>query len=135
MTLEEAIAEVKERYAKNAEYGPFDPSTDYDEIIFDAVASGDLIPASDAQISGAREVKPLEWKEYPDQGFWRADTVIGEYSVGFDDGWWAQLEGVEFWNWEPPEDPRSYLGPSAGMLACQADYTARILSVLKGAKP
>jgi hypothetical protein len=83
------------------------------------------------QLAEAREVKPLEWKEYPDQGFWRADTVIGEYSVGFDDGWWAQLEGVEFWNWETPEDPRCYSGPNAGMLACQADFTARILSALK----
>ena len=71
-------------------------------------------------------VKPLEWKEYPEHGFWRADTNLGEYSVGFDDGWWAQLEGVEFWEWETPEDQRFYVGPEDGMLACKADYEARI---------
>ena len=85
---------------------------------------------ADLTARGVR-VKPLEWKEYPEQGFWRADTAIGEYSIGFDDGWWAQLEGVEFWEWEPPEDPRCYLGPEAGMNACRADYEARILAALE----
>lgn len=82
------------------------------------------------EVSGVR-VKALEWKEYPAQGFWRADTPLGEYSVGFDDGWLAQLEGVEFWEWEAPEDPRCYSGPEAGMLACKADYEARILAALE----
>lgn len=82
----------------------------------------------DALIRGI--VKGLEWKEYPEQGFWRADTALGEYSVGFDDGWWAQLEGVEFWNWETPEDPRCYSGPESGMNACFADYRARIAAAL-----
>ena len=73
-------------------------------------------------------VRALEWKEFP--GFWRADTALGEYSVGFDDGWWAQLEGVEFWDWQPEYDRRSYSGPEAGMLACKADYAARICAAL-----
>ena len=73
-------------------------------------------------------VKPLVWKEYP--SLWRAETALGVYSVGFEDGWWAQLEGVEFWDWQPEEDPRSYSGPEAGMLACKADYEARICAAL-----
>ena len=77
-------------------------------------------------------VRALEWKEFP--GFWRADTALGEYSVGFYDGWWAQLEGVEFWEWETPEDPRFYLGPEAGMLACKADYEARISASFEAIK-
>lgn len=84
-----------------------------------------------AMVAAVLRVKPLQWKEYPNQGNWRADTPVGEYSVGFDDGWWAQLEGVEFWNWETPEDPRSYSGPEAGMNACKADYETRILATLE----
>ena len=91
----------------------------------------DMIRRVEALEGCGVRVKALEWKEYPEQGFWRADTPLGEYSVGFDDGWWAQLEGVEFWEWEAPEDPRCYSGPEAGMLACKADYEARILAALE----
>ena len=94
-----------------------------------------LTSEADAMVAAALRVKPLQWKEYPNQGNWRADTPVGEYSVGFDDGWWAQLEGVEFWDWQTPEDPRSYSGPEAGMRACKADYEARILATLEDSIP
>ena len=75
-------------------------------------------------------VKALEWKQGR-HGEWSAKSVLGLYEVGFDDGWWAQLEGGVVWDWQPENDPRSYCGPEAGMLACKADYEARILAALE----
>ena len=77
--------------------------------------------------SSAVRVNPLVWRQNA-HGIWYADSILGEYSVGFDDGWWAQADGRDPWEWEPAEDPRRYSGPSAGMAACEAHYQARILS-------
>lgn len=74
------------------------------------------------------KVRPLVWVER--NGVWYAGTIIGEYSVGFDDGWWCELSGPAHWDWEPSEDRRSYCGPSAAKAAAQADYEARILAAL-----
>lgn len=74
------------------------------------------------------KVKSLEWTEQC--GVWEAKCPVGEYTVGFDDGWWAELSGPESWDWEPSRDRRSYCGPLAGMSAAQADYETRILAAL-----
>lgn len=75
-------------------------------------------------------VKPLVWEE--SINIWTAKTILGEYIVGFDDGWWCgcELSGPVYWDWDPPEDRRSYYGPFAFIAAAQADYEARILSAL-----
>lgn len=70
------------------------------------------------------KVRPLVWAER--NGVWCAETIIGEYSVGFDDGWWCELIGPAYWDWEPSEDRRSYCGPSAAMAAAQAHFDAAI---------
>lgn len=75
-------------------------------------------------------VRPLEWDYISHTGTWQAKSLIGEYSVGFDDGWWGQLEGPIGWEWDAPMDPRSYSGPSEAQFAAQADHEARILSVI-----
>jgi hypothetical protein len=77
-------------------------------------------------------VKPLVWHDVGN--CWEAKTPIGTYSVGFDDGWWAELSGPSMWEWEAPINPRAYDGPSAAMLACKVDYEARLLAALDLAK-
>lgn len=88
------------------------------------------LAAERAKPAGVR-VKPLEWRETRE--FWEARTPLGDYRCGFDDGWWAELEGPTPWEWESPEDPRCYDGPSAAMLACKADFDQRILPTLEPA--
>jgi hypothetical protein len=90
----------------------------------DAVARINTIPAVQPG------VKPLVWEAH-DDSLWLAETILGEYRVRFDDGWWAELtERLIYWGWAPENDPRSYSGPSAAMAAAQADYEARILAAL-----
>lgn len=82
-------------------------------------------------------VKVLEWREaehIDDHTAWCATSIIGEFVVGFDDGWYAMLDDWK-WEWEPDNDPRTYEGPSAGQAACQAYFEARILSALSPAEP
>lgn len=61
---------------------------------------------------------------------WTAESIIGEFIVGFDDGWYAQLEHGLKWEWEPENDCRTYEGPSAAMEACQEHFDAQVESVL-----
>jgi hypothetical protein len=75
------------------------------------------------------QVKPMVWENTGN--CWEAKTPVGTYSVGFDDGWWAELSGPVMWEWESPDDPRSYEGPHAPMLACTADYEPRIRAALR----
>ena len=75
-------------------------------------------------------VKPLEWEHVTLTQTWQAKSIFGEYAVGFDDGWWAQLGGYANWEWNAPDDPRSYHGPDAAKAAAQTDYDARILSAI-----
>lgn len=95
------------------------------------VAHGNTIRQR-TEASAAVKVKPLDWKDGRNCEC-SAETVVGLYEVGFDDGWWAQLEGGATWDWEPDRDPRSYEGPDAAKAAAQADYERRILSALQAA--
>lgn len=78
-------------------------------------------------------VKPLEWEEatnIEDHSAWRAETIVGTYEVGFDDGWYSWLNDGA-WEWQPENDCRTYYGPSAGQAAAQIDYERRILSAIE----
>jgi hypothetical protein len=79
-------------------------------------------------------VKPLVWDEPGrlNNNCWVAKTIIGDYCVACEGGWWYAVmdEGFRHWEWEPEMDARSYTGPSAAQAACQADYEARILSAI-----
>lgn len=88
------------------------------------------IAALEAKLAERVKVKPLEWVDGRNCEC-SAETVVGMYEVGFDDGWWAQLEGGVTWDWEPDQDPRSYEGPGAAKAAAQADFDRRILSALE----
>jgi len=83
----------------------------------------------------APKVKTLVW-EGPTRatnGTWVAKTIIGNYCVGNDDGWHATLyDGIDKWEWEPEEHPKSYKGPHAAKAAAQADYERRILAAIEG---
>ncbi len=105
----------------------------YSDHVAALTAAEQAEPAPSAR-SGAVKVKALEWKDERNCEC-SAETVIGTYEVGFDDGWWAQLEGGVKWDWNPPYDPRSYEGPSAAKAAAQADYERRILAALEPAEP
>ena len=77
-------------------------------------------------------VKPLEWQE-PTQlnnGCWTAKSILGTFSVCFEDGWYACLEDGARWEWEPENDPRCYEGPYAAQAACQTLLDTRIRSAL-----
>lgn len=76
-------------------------------------------------------VNPLVWVEDRHSVHY-AKCMFGEYSVGFDDGWWAQLEGPNFWEWDAPECPRSYSGPFAAKAAAEADHVARVGAMIEG---
>lgn len=76
----------------------------------------------------ALRVKPLEWS-WPtakNNHLWIAKSILGDFVVGFDDGWHATLDAHQGWEWEPENDPRSYDGPSPAMGACQ-EYLERVL--------
>jgi len=91
----------------------------------------------DPQPSEPVEVKPLEWVEaeyIDDHVAWYAQSIVGRYEVGFDDGWYATLDDYK-WEWQPENDCRTYLGPSSAQQAAQADYERRILSALTAGKP
>jgi hypothetical protein len=82
-------------------------------------------------------VKPLEFREaehIEDHAAWYAPSIIGEFVVGFDDGWYATLDDWK-WEWETEDDPRTYEGPDAGQEACQKYYESRILSALSQSHP
>lgn len=101
-----------------------DAQRDLDELMADPVRD---VPA-------AHSVVPdLDWTENTKNGVWTVETIVGEYSVGFDDGWWAELYGPTCWEWALKENPRSFSGPSAAMAAAQADYEARITAALSPA--
>lgn len=77
-------------------------------------------------------IKPLAWDEIVRTGYtlWTAKSILGTYSVGFDDGWWACLEDGTLWEWNPDVDCRTLSGPSASQRACQAHFEAEIRSAL-----
>lgn len=77
----------------------------------------------------APTVKPLEW-EKTRYDLWEAKSSTGEYCVGFDDYWWAELNDGMGWEWVPDVDPRSFDGPYAAMQAAQTEHERRILSDL-----
>jgi hypothetical protein len=68
--------------------------------------------------------EPLDWDYVSNTHTWQAQSPYGEYSVGFDDGWWGQLIGNIPWEWEPDCDPRTYDGPAAAQAAAQDHATA-----------
>jgi hypothetical protein len=76
--------------------------------------------------------KALDWKEPSSttNGCFVADSVLGRYTVVYEDGWYACLEDGLKWEWEPSEDPRSYLGPYAAQNACQEHFERTIRSAL-----
>jgi len=82
-------------------------------------------------------VKPLEWLEPSGKtnGCWVAESILGTYSVVFEDGWCAVLEDGFGWEWEPENDPRSYEGPKAAKDACQAHLGTQVLAALAPADP
>jgi len=94
--------------------------------------AADAIEALARQLAEGPKVRVLEWEHISKTDTWQAESAFGEYAVGFDDGWWAQLDGPIYWDWEPPEDPRSYLGPEAAKAAAEADHRARVLAMLEG---
>lgn len=82
--------------------------------------------------SPAPGVVTLEWHEaehIDDHTAWFARSIIGEFVVGFDDGWYATLDDWK-WEWCPDDDPRTYEGPSAGQKACQEYFESQVLSAL-----
>jgi hypothetical protein len=98
-------------------------------VLCDTVA--DYLSAAPSP-SPAPGVVTLEWREaehIDDHVAWCASSIIGEFVVGFDDGWYATLDDWK-WEWCPDNDPRTYEGPSAGQKACQAYFEGRILSAL-----
>lgn len=104
------------------------------DIASKALAAAEQAEPAPAARSGAVKVKPLEWAEST-HGIFIAKTPVGAYEVGFDDGWWAQLDSASTWEWEPENDPRSYDGPFAAKDAAQADFESRILAALEPAEP
>lgn len=84
-------------------------------------------------LSKTHGIKPLEWDE-PSKATnqcWVARTVLGTYSVCFEDGWYAVLEdGATCWEWDPEQDPRSYHGPHAAQTACRAHYESTLKQAL-----
>ena len=68
--------------------------------------------------------RPLVWGYVSDTHTLQAQSPYGEYSVGFDDGWWGQLIGNMPWEWEPDCDPRTYDGPDEAQAAAQAHADA-----------
>ncbi len=129
------LQRLVDRYDFQCEAGGLANCSDYHEVVrcFEAMAEW-IYHHAPAARSGAVKVKPLEWKDERNCEC-SAETVIGTYEVGFDDGWWAQLEGGVKWDWNPPYDPRSYEGPSAAKAAAQADYERRILAALEPSEP
>jgi hypothetical protein len=67
--------------------------------------------------------EPLVWDYVSNTDTWQAQTPYGEYSVGFDDGWWSQLIGSMPWEWDPDCNPRTYCGPDAAKAAAQDHAT------------
>ncbi len=137
----EGIAPIEGSIKEPADFlMDFSDATDVDdwdglaEQVLSILTIAEQAEPAPAARSGAVKVKPLEWKDERNCEC-SAETVIGTYEVGFDDGWWAQLEGGVKWDWNPPYDPRSYEGPSAAKAAAQADYERRILAALEPAEP
>ena len=145
MTAPERIA-IRWEPGADVTNGPLMTHPDYTRYVREDVAqtyhdawltAEGMLEEAQCQIKAMKEdaakprVKPLVWRYNPFSSTWEAKCSFGEYSVGFDDGWWAELGGgYVAWDWEPPEDRRSYHGPSAAKAAAQADYEARILSAL-----
>lgn len=77
--------------------------------------------------------KDLDWQNpsRATNGLWVAKTALGDYVVGFDDGWHATLVARPplHWEWEPENDPRSYSGPWDAQRACQAHYNSVVYSL------
>lgn len=78
------------------------------------------------------QFKPIIWEEpcAKNNHVWVAETILGTYTVGFDDGWWGELYGHKCWDWEPEEDCRSYSGPYAAQQACEQHFKLAIQSAL-----
>jgi hypothetical protein len=99
--------------------------------IGDAIdATPETATATQACIAAAAAVldlvgpRPLVWDYVSNTITWQAKSGLGEYSVGFDDGWWGELIGNIQWEWEPDCDPRTYYGPDAAQAAAQAHHEA-----------
>jgi hypothetical protein len=80
-------------------------------------------------------IAPLVWEHMIKVGYWRSQSALGLYECGFDDGWWATLDGYQSWEWEPEEDPRSYSTEFAAQDAANTHHRAAIMAAFKGETP
>jgi hypothetical protein len=87
-----------------------------------------------AEKAEAGLVPSITWEEPngSNNRCWVARTILGTYSVAFDDGWHASLEDGMPWEWEPENDPRTYSGPSAAQKACDDHHRGEILKAIHG---
>jgi hypothetical protein len=77
-------------------------------------------------------IAPLVWEHMIKVGYWRSQSALGLYECGFDDGWWATLDGYQSWEWEPEEDPRSYSTEFAAQDAANTHHRAAIMAAFTG---
>jgi hypothetical protein len=97
-----------------------------------------IIPNSkdvaDAILAALPDMIPnLAWEYVSQGGYWRSQSALGLYECGFDDGWWATLDGgYGYWEWEPEEDPRSYSTEFAAQAAANTHYRAAFKAILTG---
>jgi len=94
-----------------------------------------VMPGGDLRLAAAAVLeimrpKRLVWDYIANTHTWQSQSPYGEYSVGFDDGWWGQLIGNMPWEWEPDCDPRTYDGPDAAQAAAQDHADAQWLASL-----
>jgi hypothetical protein len=74
----------------------------------------------------------LAWEYMTERGYWCSQSALGLYECGFDDGWWATLDGYGYWEWEPEEDPRSYSTEFAAQDAANTHHRAAIMAAFTG---
>ena len=88
---------------------------------------------TDAILAALPDMIPnLAWEYVSQGGYWRSQSALGLYECGFDDGWWAALDGYQYWEWEPEEDPRSYSTEFAAQAAANTHHRATIMAAFTG---
>jgi hypothetical protein len=120
MSMRDQIAEVLEISTDNV--------NDIDGTFEDIARAG-----ADAILAALPDmIAPLVWEHMIKGGYWRSQSALGIYECGFGDGWWAALDGYQYWEWEPEEDPRSYSTEFAAQAAANTHHRATIMAAFTG---
>jgi hypothetical protein len=99
------------------------------DVTFEDIARA----GADAIIAALPDMIPnLAWEYMTERGYWCSQSALGLYECGFDDGWWATLDGYGYWEWEPEEDPRSYSTEFAAQDAANTHHRAAIMAAFTG---